>query len=84
MLLTYPRGFLLNTEYFLDQIPKASKVEKLSRHFTADDASQFVHMHRTVFDRPYLLTSSLQIKAGNSLSVLVKVAIISPLFPLFY
>lgn len=58
MLLTHPPGFLLNAEYLSDQIPKAYEVENLSRHFTADGAGQFVHMHRIVFERPYLLASS--------------------------
>lgn len=56
MLLTHTPGFLLSAEYLSDQIPTAC--EKLSRHFTADGASQYVYMHRTVFYIPCLLTSS--------------------------
>lgn len=60
---------------FSDQIPKAFEVEELPRHFTVDCATRFVYMHKTVFHMLYLLTSSA-IKAENSLSALVKVAII--------
>lgn len=54
ILLTHTTRFLLSVEDLSDQIPKAYEFEKLSRHFTADGASQFVYMHRTVFYRPYL------------------------------